>query len=193
MGTGTFHWTKERFIEAASSGLFGNAKAEFLGGKVYLMTPNRPHIRCGFNLERLFKAILTPADWSVVRESCVDLAGGLPLPDIAVLRGPESVQYTRSKGMPTETDVALIVEVADRTSAKDRREKLPRYAAAGIPVYWNVSVKRRRIEVFWQPEHQGQSAAYLHSTVYAEGQNVPVEIDGVERGSIAVAKILEEV
>jgi Uma2 family endonuclease len=115
------------------------------------------------------------------------------LPDIAVLRGPESVQYTRSKGMPTETDVALIVEVADRTYAKDRREKLPRYAAAGIPAYWIVSVKRRRVEVFWQPERQGQSAAYLHSTVYTEGQNVPGEIDGVERGSIAVAKILEEV
>jgi hypothetical protein len=41
MGTGTFHWTKERFIEATTSGLFGNAKAEFLGGKVYLMTPKR--------------------------------------------------------------------------------------------------------------------------------------------------------
>lgn len=193
MGAGTFHWTKERFSRAARSGLFGNAKAEFLGARVYLMTPNRAHIRCNFNLERLLKAVIPQSDWCVARESCIDLEGGLPLPDIAVLRGPESSQYSREKGLPSAADVGLIVEVADRSYAKDRREKLPRYAAAGIPYYWIVRLRRRRIELFWQPERQGQSAAYLQSTVFGEDEKVPVVLDGAQLGVITVAEILEEV
>jgi Uma2 family endonuclease len=193
MGTGIFQWTRDRFIHAAESGLFGNAKAEFLGTKVYLLTPNRAHIRCNFNLERLLRAIVPQGDWCVVRESCIDLEGGLPLPDIAVLRGPESSQYSREKGLPIAADVGLIVEVADRSYAKDRREKLPRYAAAGIPYYWIVRLRRRSVEVFWQPEHQGQSAAYLESTVFGEDQKVPVVLDGTKVGVISVSEILEEV
>lgn len=193
MGTGIFHWTRDRFIQAAESGLFGNAKAEFLGARVYLMTPNRAHIRCNFNLERLLRAIVPQSDWFVARESCIDLEGGLPLPDIAVLRGPESIQYSREKGLPSAADIGLIVEVADRSYAKDRREKLSRYAAAGIPFYWIVRLRRRRVEVFWQPERQGQSAAYLQSTVFHEDQEVPVVLDGTEFGVILVSEILEEV
>jgi Uma2 family endonuclease len=191
--TGTFHWTKHRFIKAVSDGLFGNAKAEFLGGEVYLMTPKREHIRCGFNLERLLKAVLPAGDWFVSRESCIELAGGLPLPDIAILRGPEGDQYSRARGMPTERDVVLIAEVSERTYRKDRTKKLPRYADAGIPVYWIVSIKKRQVEVFWQPRGQGSAATYVQSAIYKEGQEVPVVIDGAEAGRIAVADILEEV
>jgi Uma2 family endonuclease len=193
MGARTFHWTKARFVHAAESGLFGNAKAEFLGAKVYLMTPNRAHIRCSFNLERLLRAIVPQSNWCVVRESCIDLEGGLPLPDIAVLRGPESSQYSREKGLPRAADIGLIIEVADRSYAKDRREKLRRYAAAGIPYYWIVSLRRRRVDVFWQPERQGQSAAYLQSTIFNEDQEVPVVLDGASVGLISVSASLEEV
>jgi Uma2 family endonuclease len=66
-----------------------------------------------------------------------------PEPDIAVLR-PRDDFYTRSH--PAATDVLLIIEVADTSLDYDRDEKLPRYAAAGVPEVWLVDLAAEAIE-----------------------------------------------
>ncbi|MBI5758119.1 MAG: Uma2 family endonuclease [Planctomycetales bacterium] len=68
-----------------------------------------------------------------------------PEPDIAVLR-PCDDFYTRSH--PTPADVLLIIEVADTSLDYDRDEKLPRYAAAGVPEVWLVDIAAEAIEKF---------------------------------------------
>jgi Uma2 family endonuclease len=49
----------------------------------------------------------------------------------------------------------LIVEVADSSAAEDRAEKIPRYAAAGIPEAWLVDVAHEVIEQYTVPAASG--------------------------------------
>ena len=71
-----------------------------------------------------------------------------PEPDVMLLRRRDD--FYRS-GHPTPADVLLLVEVSDTSLSFDRNEKLPRYAAAGIPEAWIVNRPGRRIEAYTDP------------------------------------------
>ncbi len=73
-----------------------------------------------------------------------------PQPDVAVLR-PRADNYQRAH--PVAADVLLIIEVSDTTAQYDRIEKLPRYAAAGIPETWIVDGEQRVVEQCTHPVH----------------------------------------
>jgi Uma2 family endonuclease len=86
---------------------------------------------------------------------------------------------------PGPNDIGLVVEVADSSLSEDREQgKL--YARSGIPVYWIVNLVDRHVEVYSEPS----ADRYLSHFDYLPGQNVPVVIDGVQVGSIAVTDIL---
>ena len=87
---------------------------------------------------------------------------------------------------PGPDDVALLVEVADASLPGDRKLAAEIYGPAGIPVYWILDVKGRRVEVYTRSEPQG----YGPPAIFAERQSVPVVIGGREVGRIAVADIL---
>jgi Uma2 family endonuclease len=111
-----------------------------------------------------------------------------PRPDIAVVRGDPKVYAHRHPG---PEDVSLLVEVSDTTLQKDRSEKWVNYARSGIPVYWIVNLVDRQVEVYTAPTNAG----YASKVVYAEflsDQLVPVVINGIEVGQIAVSEILPE-
>ena len=71
-----------------------------------------------------------------------------PQPDVAILRLRDD-NYQRAH--PVAADVLLIIEVSDTTAQYDRIEKLPRYAAAGIPETWIVDVEQRVVEQYTHP------------------------------------------
>ncbi len=87
---------------------------------------------------------------------------------------------------PGPADVALVVEVADSSLAEDRDYAARLYGPAGIPACWIVDVDGRRVEVHTAPGPAG----YGSTEIFAEGQSVPVVIDGREVGRIGVADIL---
>jgi Uma2 family endonuclease len=72
-----------------------------------------------------------------------------PQPDLAVLRWRDDFYEQHH---PTPNDILLLIEVANTSASSDRTEKLPRYAAAGIPEVWIVNIKRRVIEQYTQPD-----------------------------------------
>ena len=104
-----------------------------------------------------------------------------------MLKGPDSVYGTR---LARAEDVALLVEVADTSYAKDSGPKLRRYASFRIPVYWIVDLNRRIVEVRTQPFGKGKQAGYARCDVYQKHDQVPVVLDGREAGRIAVADLL---
>lgn len=55
-----------------------------------------------------------------------------------------------------------------------------------LPIYWIVNLKDRQVEVCTIPGPDG----YASRNDFREGHDVPVVIDGVEVGRIAVAEIL---
>jgi Putative restriction endonuclease len=104
-----------------------------------------------------------------------------------VLNGPETIYGTR---LARAEDLALLVEIADSSYAKDSGPKLRRYAASRIPVYWIVDLSRRIIEFRTQPYGKGKHAGYGRCDVYLEHDQIPVVLDGVEVGRLAVVDLL---
>ncbi len=52
----------------------------------------------------------------------------------------------------------LVIEVSDTTQRYDRRVKLPRYAAAGIPETWIFDLKAHTLERYSEPGPAGYGA-----------------------------------
>ena len=68
--------------------------------------------------------------------------------------------------------MALVVEVADTSLAKDRGEKLLAYARGGVPVYWIVNLMGDQVEVYSEPDRN--MARYTNCVVYAASETVPL-------------------
>ena len=72
----------------------------------------------------------------------------MPQPDVVLFK-PRADFYAAKK--PTPEDVLLVVEVSDSTLSYDRKIKLPRYAAAGIPEFWIEDLKHDLLLVHREP------------------------------------------
>ncbi len=106
-----------------------------------------------------------------------------PEPDLCVVRG-ERDDYTDHH--PSPADIALIVEIADSSLARDRGEKRDNYARAGIPLYWIVNLVGRQLEVSSNSTGGGQPPArILGETDFAD-----LVIAGQIVARIAVADFL---
>ncbi len=136
------------------------------------------------NLGRKLKG-LVPLGWDIRIEDAVRLADSEPEPDVAMARG-DIEDYADHH--PTPADLAMVVEIAASNVSADR-QMADVYGAAGIPVYWIVNLKGRQVEVYTLLKRRSVSR-YGKPRVFKAGQSVPVVIEGVEVGRIAVADIL---
>jgi len=177
-------WSPSMFRLACETGCFQDMKVELIGGRLVEMTENPPHMNCVYNVEAALKELLPASRWFVAREVSARFPRWTPLPDVAVHRGPR--QPTYEDRLPSGNDAALIVEVSESTYLKDRTVKLVRYARAAIPTYWIVYLDHRRVEVYSQPAGK----RYMKREDYDETVEVPVVLDGMPHGSIAVRDIL---
>jgi Uma2 family endonuclease len=152
------------------------------GYLVTKVTKNPPHVLATDNVRKSLERI-TSTGWWIRSEAPVRIPDyNEPEPDGSVARGPRS-RY--AKRHPGPADLALVVEVAE-SSVSDDRKLVRIYGPAGIPVYWIVNLIAQQVEVHTVP-HEG---GYRKRRVFTAGQSVPVVIDGVEVGRIAVAEIL---
>ncbi len=106
-----------------------------------------------------------------------------PEPDRCIALG---MLFDYADHHPGPGEIAVIMEIADSSLAVDRKLATEVYGPAGIPVYWIVNLIQRQVEVYTDPSPLG----YRSSEVVAEGQSVPVVIDGQPVGWIAVSDIL---
>ncbi|MGO9917286.1 MAG: Uma2 family endonuclease [Isosphaeraceae bacterium] len=164
--------------------VLNDARVELIDGYlVKKMSKKPPHIWTVTAVRRALAALLPPG-WSWRKEDPVRIPDfDEPEPDVAIVRGTDEDYRNR---IPEPNDVALLVEVTETTQDRDRCEKLAAYARGRIPVYWIVDLIARRVEVYTEPAPDG----YARREDFASGSDVPVMIDGVEVGRIAVAAIL---
>jgi Uma2 family endonuclease len=78
---------------------------------------------------------------------------GAPEPDGSVVRGTARDYADR---LPGSADVSCVIEVAHSSLERDREDKLPIYAAAGIPQYVIINLQNRTIEVYGDPDPAGE-------------------------------------
>jgi len=184
----------ERYQRMVESGVFGDKSPVFLWKgelveKVADMTKGRAHV---FTLNRLARILpgRIPGGYFVEQDQPIDLGGdSVPEPDIKVVRGSDAGFLDRT---PEARDVPLIAEVADSSLEDDTGVMLRAYAAALVPVYWVVNLPSRRLEVYSRPAREpfGGMPVYLDCQYYELGDEVPVILDGLEVGRIAVREML---
>ena len=72
-----------------------------------------------------------------------------PEPDIAVVRFDANEYSFRH---PEAPDIYLLIEVADWTISKDRKQKARIYAKNHVLEYWILDLQKRQVYIFRQPE-----------------------------------------
>jgi Putative restriction endonuclease len=128
---------------------------------------------------------LIPDGWFVRKDEPLRVhAFYEPFPDFAVVRGDPDTSYLDRH--PGSADVAIVIEISDSTLRKDQTEKRINYAKGKIGVYWIVNLIEHRLEVYSLRSKGG----YGKPRLYHPGQSVPVLIEGVEVGQLAVSEIL---
>lgn len=131
--------------------------------------------------------VLLSTGWYVRRQEPITLTESEPEPDLCVVRGSPRSYLNRH---PEPSDVGLIVELADTTLAIDRGRKLSIYARAELPEYWIINLTNSCIEVYRHPVCSADgTCGYSEMVVYRADQNVPVVLNGVSAGELAVHTI----
>jgi len=150
------------------------------------MPRNPPH---DSTIQRMLRPLLRPlpTGWDLRIQSAVTLIDSEPEPDFAVVRGSAADYENRHPG---PADIGKLIEVADSSLLRDQRDKTRIFARAGIPVYWIVNLVDRRIEVYSQPSGPTAQPAYGSFQVYQPGDNVPIVLDGITVGSVAVSDLI---
>ena len=115
-------------------------------------------------------------------------AGQMPEPDFAILRGTNDDYMDR---LPTAADALCVVEVADSSLERDRDEKLPAYARAGVPRYVILNLRNRTAEVYTQPDRS--AGVYLKMGVVLLDGTVALLADGEPAATVPLVSLLVRV
>ncbi len=172
----------QRFIEI---GAFGeDDPIELLEGWVVEKMPKTPlHDGTIDVVQALLEAVI-PAGWYVRIQNSLVTADSIPEPDLAVVRG-SGRDYLRRH--PTASEVALVVEVADSSVARDR-EKRRLYARAGVPIYWIVNLEEACLEIHSEPS--GELNDYRQADSLFVGSAAQVAMPDGNKYQVSVAELL---
>ncbi len=147
-------WTVEEVYRMTEAGVFAaDEHIELLEGELYTVTPpGKDHIR---QVDRLVSAFadLAARRRAILRvQSPVNLGEqDLPEPDLALLKPSEDFYLQGARA----SDVLLVIEVSATSLSFDLNQKVPRYAAAGVPEVWIVDLQESVVWVFREPAEGG--------------------------------------
>ncbi len=140
-------FSKAEYYRMAEMGFFNGQRVELIDGEVILMSPQEAGHATAVELvvrvlERAFGE-----GYHVRDQKPLDLGEGQePEPDAAVVVGsPRDYAQAHPK------TAVLVVEVALSSVDYDRVVKGSLYAKSGIPEYWLLNLRDRRLEVFREP------------------------------------------
>ena len=92
---------------------------------------------------------------------------GAPEPDASIIRGRIRDYATR---LPGPGDVTCVIEAAHSSLDRDREDKAPIYARAGIPQYVIINLQDMTVEVHSEPDRERE--AYQSHAVFSKGQSI---------------------
>ncbi len=146
--------TVDIYTQMVENGILGeDARVELLNGALFDMSPiGSRHAAIVKKLIHLFtrpdigKVILGVQD--PVQLNPISL----PQPDVVLLRQRDDFY---AEAHPGPADVLLLIEVADSSLVYDTEEKLPAYAAAGIPEVWIINLNDDCIDRHLTPDARG--------------------------------------
>lgn len=160
---------------------------ELLENYLVLKMPRTP--RHDSTIQRMLDPLYAfrPFAWNLRIQSAIALADSQPEPDFAFVRG-SAADYERR--YPSPADIGLLIQVADSSLLRDQRDKTRIYARAGIVCYWIINLVDQRIEVYTQPSGPTAVPTYGSLQTHQPSDSIPLILDGVTVGTIAVADLL---
>src|SRR4051794_21318924 len=174
--------TTDLFSRMVESGLIPQDRRVYLcNGRLYeKMAKTKAHGYVGAAIDRAVNRRL-PDGWSLWPESTIVLdPTNAPLPDFALIRGANPLDFALPDRYPGPGDIGLLIEVAVISLHDDLTTALEQYARALIPVYWVVDVPGRRILVHTEPRVVDGRGEYARIETYRPGQSLPLVLDGQE-------------
>lgn len=187
-----FDLSIDLFSRMVESDLIPRDRRVFLrDGRLYeKMAKTRAHGYVGAAINRAVHRRL-PDGWSLWPESTIVLdPTNAPLPDFALIRAANPLDFAAPDRYPGPADIGLLIEVAVTSLHDDLTTALEQYARASIPVYWVVDVPGRRVLVHTEPrvvDGRGESARV---ETYRPGQSLPLVLDGREVARIPFEELL---
>lgn len=167
--------------------LTSDDSVELLEGWLVFKIPKNPPHRVTTRLVRTALENILPRGWYVDSQEPIALSNSEPEPDIVVVRGDTRQYLDRHPGAE---DIALIIEVSDTTLQRDRTVKKRIYARAGIAIYWIVNLVEEQVEVYSQPLVEVEQPDYSQRLDFGRSAVIPIIIEGIEIGAIAVDALL---
>jgi Uma2 family endonuclease len=162
-------WTRAEIEKLSSMGWFAGEHYELIDGELIdKMGKHESHVLAVMLVQNWLTTIF--GFWRIRKEDPIDVARednehNEPEPDLVVLREPIQRLETRRPG---PEDVLLAVEVADSTLRMDLSKKAELYARAGIPDYWILDMRNRRMIVHRKPA----AGRYASVVAYREDESV---------------------
>jgi Uma2 family endonuclease len=148
-------FTADEYEAMGLAGILGeDERLELIGGEIVKLSPiGGPHMYCVNLVNRQLVPLVGPTMLVSVQNPVRLGNRDEPQPDVVVY-GDRPDPRT----VPWPDDVRLVIEVSDTTQRYDRRVKLPRYAAAGIPETWIFDLKAHTLERYSEPGPAGYGA-----------------------------------
>jgi Uma2 family endonuclease len=176
----------EQYHRMIESGAFTeDDRLELIEGwVVQQMTKGPGHEYAVGQGEDLLRACV-PAGWHVRNQAPITLTSSEPEPDLTIVRGDRGVYRQRH---PVSSEVALVVEVSDRSLGTDR-VKGKTYGSAGIFEYWIVNLIDRCIEVYTRPDPASE-LGYASRKIFRAGETIALRIADQDLGMLPVIALL---
>ncbi len=175
------------FFAMVESGAFGDRRVYLWNGRLCeKMAKTNAQAFVAVRIAKALAAILPPG-WDVWQESPIHLGTRhVPLPDLAVIRGPEE---RFRNATPGPFDAALVVEVAVSSLSVDLGKRAAAYAKAGVSCYWVADVAHGRIVEHRGPGVRAGVASYGVVRHHGPGDEVELVLDGAPVGRIPLSGI----
>ena len=151
--------TVDDFAKMCEVGILSaDDRVELIDGELVEMPPmGSAHAGIVNELANVLPGLLDPSVRLRVQSSVQLTRYTQPEPDLAIV-SRDSRLYLRHHPQPEE--ILIAIEVADSSLKFDREQKMPRYAAAGVPEAWLVDVRARTITVYTDPTGEGYRALH---------------------------------
>ena len=161
-------WTRDECDFLVQSELIDPKRYELIEGElIEKVSKTHAHIQAVLFVVEWLRRFFPPR--TVIQEPSILLAqqdtpSSDPEPDVIVLNRP----YNALPGKASPGDIVLVVEVAYTSLALDTTRKAALYARAGIPDYWVLDIRGRRLIVHREP------AAGLYGSITEFSEAEPV-------------------
>ena len=208
----TYKWSIDRWHELVDSGVLEGQKVELLEGDIVVRwsapTASLANPLSGLSPEGFEHSFTNESIVIYLRDKLSGLAhvkeshpitldNSEPEPDIAIVKLPLTIYRTRH---PYPQDIYWLIEVSQRTLKKaeqrglggfpherlfqeDLQQKVITYARNGIPEYWVIDLKNKKLIIHTQPRQD----KYLQVVEYRSGKLTPQAFSNIE---IAIDKLL---